>query len=131
MFWFDALPGIAHLITGLATIEELEKPGFYERLATLSAELKSTLQEVLQRHAIPAIVSSRYSFWQILFLDEEPRNPMDIVNSDQAAMRKLDTELLRQGIYVLPGVRRFLAGVNTREDVAKAAEALDQACKRL
>ena len=56
---------------------------------------------------------------------------MDIVNSDQAAMRKLDTELLRQGIYVLPGVRRFLAGVNTRENIAKAAEALDRACKRL
>lgn len=116
---------------GLATIAELEKPGVYERLDGLSDTLKTSLQAVLDHHGLPAVVASRHSFWQILFMTELPNNQMDIVGSDQAAMRRLDTELLRQGIYVLPGVRRFLATVNTEKDIAETAEALDRACATL
>ena len=51
--------------------------------------------------------------------------------ADMAATRRLDMEILRRGIYVLPGVRRFVAAVNTDEDFAETAEALDQACVAL
>ena len=39
------------------------------------------------------------------------------MNSDTDLMRRLDIELLRRGIYVLPGVRRFVASVTTDEDI--------------
>ena len=44
-------------------------------------------------------------------------------------MRALDLELLKQGIYVLPGVRRFVAAVNTDEDLELTIKALDTACR--
>ncbi len=43
-------------------------------------------------------------------------------------MRELDLELLRRGIYVLPGVRRFVCAVNTDEDFDETVRALDAAC---
>jgi glutamate-1-semialdehyde aminotransferase len=60
---------------------------------------------------------------------EEPHNQTDVMASDQARMRELDLELLRRGIYVLPGVRRFVCAVNTDEDFDQTVGALDEACE--
>jgi len=43
-----------------------------------------------------------------------PENQSDMLAGDQAAMRRLDTELMEQGQYVLPGVRRFVSTVVKR-----------------
>ncbi|MCP4328212.1 MAG: aspartate aminotransferase family protein [Alphaproteobacteria bacterium] len=113
---------------GLATIEELERPGLHKDLADKTERYKTALQEVLNRHRVPALVAGSNSFWQILFMERPPANQIDILNSDRARMVALDTELLRRGIYVLPGVRRFLAVVNTDEDLAETVSALDESC---
>lgn len=118
-------------VAGLATIAELEKPGFYESLHQRADQLTSSLQAVLDKHGLPGIVAGRASFWQFLWLPEEPTAQTDIMPSDMATVRKLDVELIRRGIYVLPGVRRFTASVNTDDDFARTVEALDEACKAL
>ncbi|MDA0701631.1 MAG: aminotransferase class III-fold pyridoxal phosphate-dependent enzyme [Proteobacteria bacterium] len=118
-------------VAGLATIAVLEEEGFYDALFAKSERLTSLLQEVLDRRGVPAICAGRDSFWQILFTPREPRNQIDILAGDSARMRKLDLELIRRGISILPGTRRFTAAVNTEEDFALTAEALDGACKAL
>jgi len=60
-----------------------------------------------------------------------PKSQIDIMNSDSNAMRRLDVELLRRGIYVLPGVRRFVSSVISSEDIDLTAEVLDEACKAM
>jgi glutamate-1-semialdehyde 2,1-aminomutase len=114
---------------GLATLKVLERPGFYDDLNRRSAELTSALQEVLDRHGLPAIAAGRNSFWQLLFLGQEPVNQVDIMKSDIELMKRLDLALLRGKVYVLPGVRRFVSAVNSEEDLAWTVEALDAACK--
>ncbi|MDX1576375.1 MAG: aminotransferase class III-fold pyridoxal phosphate-dependent enzyme, partial [Kiloniellales bacterium] len=56
---------------GLATLKVLERPGFYDDLNRRSAALTTALQEVLDRHGLPAIAAGRNSFWQLLFLTRE------------------------------------------------------------
>jgi glutamate-1-semialdehyde 2,1-aminomutase len=114
---------------GLATLSVLEQPGFYQELHRRSDELTSALQTVLDEHGLPAIAAGRCSFWQFLFMTEEPKNQIEILGSDQARMRALDLELLKQGIYVLPGVRRFVSAVNTDDDLEVTVKALDTACR--
>ncbi len=116
---------------GMATIEVIEQPGFYERLHATSEELLTRLQEVLDRHGVPAIAAGRASFWQFLFLPQEPANQIDILRSDQKAMQRLDLALLQRGIYVLPGVRRFVSAVTTEQDIEETVDALDNACREL
>ena len=116
---------------GLATLEVLERPGFYEALREKSDALTGALQEVLDRRGVPAIAAGRNSFWQLLFMAAEPVNQVDIMNSDTERMKRLDLELLRHGVYVLPGVRRFVSAVNTEQDVADTVAALDEACQAL
>lgn len=114
---------------GLATIRELMKPGVYERLHAGTEALLSACRAVLDRHGIPAIAAGRASFWQFLFMDHEPESQIDVLSSDMAAMRALDTELLRRGIYVLPGVRRFTSAILSDAEIAETAEILDEACR--
>jgi glutamate-1-semialdehyde 2,1-aminomutase len=116
---------------GLATIRELETPGFYEALHAKSKTFLGRLQRVLDQNGLPAIAAGAASFWQVLFLTSEPANQMDILASDRNAMRKLDLELLRRGIYVLPGVRRFVSSANTEDDFEMTVAALDEACRAI
>jgi glutamate-1-semialdehyde 2,1-aminomutase len=116
---------------GLATLEVLSEPGFHAALHAKSAEATAAFQEVLDSHGLPAIAAGRNSFWQFLFLTAEPVSQTDIMSSDLARMRALDLELLRRGVYVLPGVRRFISAVNTGDDLALTVEALDAACRTI
>ena len=116
---------------GMATLGLLAAPKFYSDLHAKAGLLTQTLQAVLDRHGLPAIAAGKASFWQILFMGRPPTTQADIMRSDVAAMRKLDTEMLKRGVYVLPGVRRFVSAVNTNEDFAWTAEILDEACGAL
>ena len=114
---------------GLATLKELSQPGRYDALAETSARLLAGCQEVLDRHGLPAIATGSRSLWQILFMERPPANQADILNSDQAATKALDLAQLRHGIYVLPGVRRFVSMVQDEQDTSDTLERLDAACR--
>ena len=113
----------------MAMLDELGKPGVYERLNGFADDLCRETQLVLDRHGIPAIAEHTGSLWQILFMDKTPRNQADILAGDQVSMRKLDSLLMKQGQYVLPGVRRFVSTVHTGEDLEQTLRGLDAACR--
>lgn len=113
----------------MAMLDELGKPGVYKRMNGFADDLCRETQKVLDQHAIPAIAEHTGSLWQILFMDKTPRNQADVLASDQASMRRLDTLLMKQGQYVLPGVRRFVSTVHTAQDLEETLRGLDAACR--
>ena len=113
----------------LAMLDELSRPGSYRRMNQYADDLCHACQQVLDKYRIPAIVQNTGSLWQILFMDKTPENMSDMLNSDQAAMRRLDTELMKHGQYVLPGVRRFISTVHTEQDLEDTVRGLDDACR--
>ncbi len=113
----------------LAMLDELSRPGSYRRMNQYADDLCHACQQVLDKYHIPAIVQNTGSLWQILFMDKTPGNMSDMLNSDQAAMRRLDTELMKHGQYVLPGVRRFISTVHTGQDLEDTVRGLDDACR--
>jgi len=113
----------------MAMLDELGKPGVYERMNGFADDLCRETQKILDRHGIPAIAEHTGSLWQILFMDKTPRNQADVLASDQVSMRKLDTLLMKQGQYLLPGVRRFVSTVHTAEDLERTLRGLDAACR--
>ena len=113
----------------MAMLDELGKPGTYDRLNGFANDLCLESQKILDQHNIPAIAQNTGSLWQILFMDRTPQNQADILASDQAGMRKLDTMLMKQGQYVLPGVRRFVSTAHTEQDMEETLRGLDAACR--
>ena len=117
--------------TGLASLRELSKPGVYEDLHRRSDDFCKACQQVLDRHNKPAIATGEASLWQILFTDKAPVNHADVMNSDGASTRALDVACMKQGLYVLPNVRRFVSVVHTDEDFEETVRALDAACRTM
>ena len=113
----------------IAMLDELSRPGIYERMHDYADNLCRESQKILDRYDIPAIVCHTGSLWQILFMDEVPRCHADMLASDQPAMRRLDTELMKQGQYVLPGVRRFVSTAHDDRDLDDTLSGLDRACR--
>lgn len=114
---------------GLATLGVLKEPSTYQRLHDNAAKLQNACQQVLDRHGMPALAIGRASLWQIMFTDRAPRSHADVMHSDGASTRELDMALMREGIYVLPGVRRFVSVVHGDTEFEETVRALDAACR--
>lgn len=113
----------------LAMLDELSIPATYDRMNQYAEDLCVACQQVLDKYGIPAMTQNTGSLWQILFMDKTPVDVSDLLASDQAAMRRLDSELMKQGQYVLPGVRRFVSTVHSEVDLEDTVRGLDDACK--
>jgi glutamate-1-semialdehyde 2,1-aminomutase len=116
---------------GLATLELLREPGFYEAMRARTEDLAAGITDVLVRHGRPAIVETVGSLWQILHIDHPPRSYTDLLASDRAANVALDTELMRHRINTIPGLRRFVSSAHTDTDFEMTFTAVDQACRTL
>ncbi len=87
------------------------------------------MRGVLEEHEIPAIVETIGSIWQILHMARSPLNYLDFLESDRTANAALDLELMRNGVSVIPGLRRFVSSAHTDDDLTQTLEALDRACR--
>lgn len=114
---------------GMATLQELRTPGFYDRLHDRTATFKSSLQSILDSHGLEVRAWGTGSLWQTVFMDKVPTRHADMMKADMALTKELDRQLLLRGIYVLPGVRRFVSSVHTDDDFAVTYEAFEDACR--
>lgn len=115
----------------LAALDELAKPGTYERLEDYAARFCARADEVLRAQGVAATTARAGSMWQILFADAMPRDYGELAAGDLAKMRRLDLELLKRGQYVLPGVRRFVSLAHGEAELDWFAAALADACRAL
>ena len=113
----------------LAMLDPLSAAGVHDRMNQYADDLCRQCQAVLDKHNLPAIAQNTGSLWQILFMQKPPTCHADMLAGDQAAMRRLDTELMKRGQYVLPGVRRFVSAVHDQTDLEDTIAGLDAACR--
>jgi glutamate-1-semialdehyde 2,1-aminomutase len=112
----------------LATLSVLREPDVYERLFAFSDRFRRELQAVLNRHDMGMRVIGEGPMWHIVSGTKVPRNWADILDGDLPRVAAFDTELLRQGIFVTPGTRRFISICHDDDDLALTLEAADRAC---
>lgn len=115
----------------LATIRELETPGTYDTLFRRCAALREGIQEILMRHQIRATCFGTGPMWHILFTDRVPTNHRDVMAADKAALMRFDYELIRNGVFVLPGNRRFISLAHDEAVLEDTFAAVDATCRAL
>ena len=62
-------------------------------------------------------------------MTKPPETYADMMAGDGAAMRRLDAECMKRGIYALPGVRRFFSTAHGAAELEDTLKALDAACR--
>jgi glutamate-1-semialdehyde 2,1-aminomutase len=114
-------------VAAMATLKVLQEPGFYDRFHASADRFRAAFSDVLARAGLPAIVAGEASFWQFIFADRAPLNQMEVLASDMKRSAALDLGLLRNGVYVLPNVRRFFSAAHDERDLEDSIAALEKA----
>lgn len=112
----------------LATLDVLEEPGIYDRTFAFADTLRAGLQRIFDHHQMGILTFGEGPMWHMLFTNKVPQNWRDVIATDTQKMAAFEAELLRNGLFVLPGNRRFVSIMHTDADLEQTYEAADRAC---
>lgn len=90
------------MAAGIATLGELNEPGFYETLDEKTGRLADGLKRVAQNAGIPAVVDRVGSMLGLFFTDRPVKDFNDAKKSDLKMFSAYYKGMLQEGIYIAP-----------------------------
>ncbi|TLZ59280.1 MAG: aminotransferase class III-fold pyridoxal phosphate-dependent enzyme [Methanobacteriota archaeon] len=114
------------MAAGMATLDELEKPGVFDALLKTTRAVTSGFEKLLKDHHVPAAVPALGTVFSILFTNHAPRNYRDTLGANDARRSVLDTSLLTRGIFVKPGKPFYLSTAHDEAAIRQTLEAFEE-----
>ncbi|NLY27848.1 MAG: glutamate-1-semialdehyde 2,1-aminomutase [Alcaligenaceae bacterium] len=112
------------MAAGLATLELLSEPGFYDRLAAQTRKLTEGLTERAHAAGLPFCADSVGGMFGIYFSDTVPTSLAEVSQGNIERFKKFFHAMLIHGVYLAPSA--FEAGfVSAAHDDAIIQETLD------
>ncbi len=106
------------MAASLATLQELRRPGMYERLHGLGNTLREGLREVLAQVGIIAQVIGDGPIGQVIFTGEKVFDYRSVFRSDRAKGRRFMLGLFEKGIFLNPlGTKLYISLAHRDGDI--------------
>lgn len=115
------------LAAAAATLEQLGRPDTYGRLETLGIRLTRGLHEAFARHGIAAATNQIGPVVQCAPGIAELGTFAEFLTGNWSLYDTIVVELLRRGVFALPGGRWYVSTAHTGADIDHAIAALDEA----
>jgi glutamate-1-semialdehyde 2,1-aminomutase len=115
------------LAAGLATMSVLAEPGVYQAFEARGSELAQGFRSAMQRAGVPGWVNQVGPVVQCSFGPGQGTDFTDFLAADQEFYERLVVNLLRRGVFALPGGRWYLSTAHSAADVAEAVAVFDAA----
>jgi len=121
------------MAAGIATLEQIKKPGFYEALDAVSEMLIDGIQAAIQRTGIKAGAGRVGSMAGLFFTDKTVRNFDDAKTADLALFAAFYRGMLAQGIYLAPSQFEalFVSAAHGKTHIAETVRAAEAVFKGL
>jgi glutamate-1-semialdehyde 2,1-aminomutase len=118
---------------GLATLREIQKPGFYESLTAKTQALTRGLQAAADAQGVPFCTDSEGGMFGFFLFDTLPQNYATVMTTDNARFNTLFHGLLDRGVYIAPALYEagFVSAAHTDEDIAASVAAAGEVFKML
>lgn len=118
---------------GLATLREIQKPGFHESLGATSRALVNGLQAAAKTQGIDFSVDSEGGLFGFFLLPQLPQNYQQVMQSNGAIFNQLFHGLLDRGIYLAPALYEagFVSAAHTQADIEATIEAAHAVFKEI
>ena len=117
------------MAAGLATLEEVEKTGFFTGINKTTQSLIQALSEVAETFKIPLFTSSLGGMFGFCFTNKETiHNFSDISSSDELLFKKFYHGMLQQGVYFAPSMYEagFVSSAHSEAEIRKTQEAAEK-----
>ena len=114
---------------GLATLKEIQEPGFFEALGARTQALAAGLKRAADAAGVPLVVDSEGGMFGFFFAAELPQNYPAVMATDKAHFNRFFHAMLDRGVYLAPAMYEagFVSAAHTQSDLdatqAAAAEA--------
>ena len=110
---------------GLATLRELQKPGFYEALGERTRSLVGGLTQAAAQAGVAFCGDSEGGMFGFFLLDQLPQNYATVMTTDSPAFNRFFHAMLDQGVYYAPALYEagFVSSAHTVADIAETVEA--------
>ncbi|MCL1847505.1 MAG: glutamate-1-semialdehyde 2,1-aminomutase [Coriobacteriia bacterium] len=118
---------------GLATIEQLKRPGFYEGLEAQAATLAQGIRAAAERQGIPLQVNSVGAMLSVFFTSAPVTNLTTATTTNAERFTRFYQAMLDAGIYLPPSPFEawFPSAAHTPEDIATTLHAVEHALSTL
>ena len=118
---------------GLATLREIQKPGFFEDLARKTRALVSGLQSAADGAGVPFCGDSEGGMFGFFLMAQLPQNYTTVMTTDGPRFNRLFHGLLERGVYIAPALYEagFVSAAHSDADVAETIRAADEVFRLL
>ncbi len=118
---------------GLATLREIQKPGFFETLSGNTRALVDGLKAAADAEGVPFSVDCQGGMFGFFLMNELPQNYATVMTTDNARFNTLFHGLLERGVYIAPALYEagFVSAAHTEADIAATVAAARDVFKQL
>ena len=105
---------------GLATLREIQKPGFFDDLSRKTRSLVEGLQAAARDAGVPFCGDSEGGMFGFFLLPGLPQNYSQVMKTDGPKFNQLFHGLLDRGVYIAPALYEagFVSAAHTDGDIA-------------
>ena len=118
---------------GLATLQEIQKPGFFEELSRKTTSLVDGLTKAAQAEGVAFQGDSQGGMFGFFLLETLPQNYGQVMKTDSPRFNRLFHGLLDRGVYIAPALYEagFVSAAHTDADIAATVAAAREVFKTL
>lgn len=116
------------MAAGLATLNEISKPGFYDSLSLRTSELTSGLRHVCASLNIAVNTESLGGMFGFCFTDQKTiANFADVARANERLFKHFYHGMLEQGVYFAPSMYEagFVSIAHTEKEISKTLTAVE------
>ncbi|HEY8876348.1 MAG TPA: glutamate-1-semialdehyde 2,1-aminomutase [Roseateles sp.] len=104
---------------GLATLREIQKPGFFESLSAKTRQLVEGLKAVAAENGVPFSADCEGGMFGFFLLPELPQNYTTVMTTDKERFNRFFHAMLDAGIYLAPALYEagFVSAAHSAADL--------------
>jgi glutamate-1-semialdehyde 2,1-aminomutase len=116
---------------GLAALAELSRPDVYDRLSAIGRRLREGMAAIAAGAGVPFQALGEGPIAQPVFIDtaQPITGEKDLKRADGNRAARLGLELIRRGVFVVPGAKMYLSLAHTDDDIAATLAAFSDAIR--
>ncbi|NKI94098.1 glutamate-1-semialdehyde 2,1-aminomutase [Rhizobacter sp. SG703] len=110
---------------GLATLREIQRPGFFEALSARTRSLVDGLAAIARDNGVPWSTDCEGGMFGFFLADELPQNYATVMATDKERFNRFFHGLLDHGVYIAPALYEagFVSAAHTADDIAETLAA--------
>ncbi|WIV96789.1 glutamate-1-semialdehyde 2,1-aminomutase [Kinneretia aquatilis] len=116
---------------GLATLREIQKPGFFEALSAKTRRLVDGLAAVAKDNGVPFSVDCQGGMFGFFLMDQLPQEYQTVMTTDKERFNRFFHAMLDAGVYLAPALYEagFVSAAHSEADIQATLDAARHALR--